>query len=98
MINPIQTGNLGALAQPIPPRGAAAPGGDFADLLRAQLERVSQAQGEADRGVEKVLTGQTQDFGDVFVAARKAEIAFGLLLEMRNKLVEAYEELRQLRI
>lgn len=96
-----------AVAHPLVPLGAAAPGStplapvggsDFAALLREQLERVSQMQSDADLGVQKVLTGQSENIGDVFVAARKAEIAFSLLMEIRNKLVDAYDELRQLRV
>ncbi len=72
--------------------------GEFASALRNQLEQVGQAQAEADRGIEKVLTGQSDNISEVFVAARKAEVAFSLLMEIRNKLVDAYNEIKQLRV
>ena len=80
------------------PRPATDAGSDFAALLKDQLERVSAMQNEADQNVQKVLTGQSDDVTGVFVAARKAEVAFSLLMEIRNKLVDSYEELRQLRV
>ncbi len=89
-------------AGPTGPAGSPPPGstprGEFAGLLREQLERVNQMQGEADRELQRVLTGESQNLTEVFVAARKAEVAFSLMMEIRNKLVDAYEELRQLRV
>lgn len=72
--------------------------GQFAAQLRAQLEQVSQMQSEADEGVQKLMTGDSDNISEVFVSARKAEVAFSLLMELRNKLVDAYSELRQLRV
>ena len=69
---------------------------DFAATLRQQLERVSQMQGEAETGVQNLLTGRTQNVTEVFAAARKAEVAFSLLMEIRNKLTDAYLELKRM--
>jgi flagellar hook-basal body complex protein FliE len=90
---------------PIQPPGVARPtgppqtaAGDFAALVRAELEKVSQMQSEADRQVQQLLAGQTQNLSEVFTAARKAQVAFSLLMEIRNKLVDAYEELKNMRV
>lgn len=89
----------GATRGPIKPASPApAPGEDFASLVKAQLQRVSQMQSEADENVQKLLTGQTQNLTEVFTAARKAEVAFSLLMEIRNKLINAYEELKNMRV
>ena len=71
---------------------------DFASRLRQQLEQVSQMQSEAEKGIQNLVTGQTDNITEVFTTARKAEVAFSLLMEIRNKLVDAYAELRQLRV
>jgi flagellar hook-basal body complex protein FliE len=89
-------GRLPGAAKPQPSSGA--PGDDFAGVLREQLERVSQMQSEADENLQRLLTGQTQNVTEVFVATRKAGVAFSLLMEIRNKLVDAYEELKNLRV
>jgi flagellar hook-basal body complex protein FliE len=73
-------------------------GADFATLIKEQLQKVSQMQQEADANVERLLTGQTQNLTEVFTAARKAEVAFSLLMEIRNKLIDAYEELKNMRV
>lgn len=98
MTSPISSNPLIALA----PVGAAAPasaaGGDFAGLLKQQLEQVNAVQSDADNKVQQLLTGDSQNLTEVFVAARKAEVAFSLLMEIRNKLVDAYQELQNMRV
>lgn len=84
--------------RPAAPAADKAESGDFAAALRQQLEQVSRMQSEADQGVQDLLTGRTQNVTEVFLTARKAQVAFGLLMEIRNKLVDAYQELRQLRV
>lgn len=102
MPNPISPNPI----QPLPPATPAArprplgePGGeDFASLVREQLEQVAQMQQEADVKVEQLLTGQTESLTEVFTAAQKAQVAFSLLMEIRNKLLDAYQELRNIRV
>jgi flagellar hook-basal body complex protein FliE len=99
-ISPEQLTPIGPLGPTTPARPTEHVTGemDFAAQLRRQLEQVSQMQKEADQGIEHLLTGQTDNITDVFVAARKAEVAFSLLMEIRNKLVDAYAEMRQMRV
>lgn len=100
MVDRIAPDPIGPLRPALPTsRGAGrADGPDFASRLREQLEQVSQMQTEAEQGIQNLVTGQTDNITEVFTAARKAEIAFSLLMEIRNKLVDAYAELRQLRV
>jgi len=102
MIDPISARVSPPVALPratepvVPATGAAS--GDFASSLRQQLEEVSRMQAEADEGIQSLMTGQSQNITEVFTAARKAQVAFTLLMEVRNKLVDAYTELKQLRV
>ena len=73
-------------------------GKDFQSVLLDSLEKVNQLQRQADQGVQKLLTGETDNVAEVFSATRKAGIAFDLLMEIRNKMMEAYSELRQMRV
>ena len=92
--------------RPIQPPGATAPaqrtqaprGKEFSAYLLESLDKVNQLQQEADAGVQKLLTGETDNVAEVFTAARKAGVAFDLLMEIRNKLMEAYTEMKQMRI
>ncbi len=103
MPNPVGPGPIQPLQPATPaarPRPLDGPGGgrDFASLVREQLEQVSQMQHEADIKVEQFLTGQNESLTDVFTAAQKAQVAFSLLMEIRNKLLDAYQELRNIRV
>jgi flagellar hook-basal body complex protein FliE len=104
MTEPISASNLRPVV-PIRPPGVSAPargvktaGEDFASLVKEQLQKVSQMQSEADENVKKLLTGESQNLTEVFTAARKAEVAFSLVMEIRNKLLDAYEELKNMRV
>lgn len=76
----------------------AAPGADFKSILIDSLNEVNRLQTEADAGVQRLLTGEANNVAEVLAAADKAGIAFDLLMEVRNKLTEAYRELQQMRI
>ncbi len=71
---------------------------DFRSFLIESLEKVNQLQTEADQGVQKLLTGETDNVAEVFSASKKAGVAFDLLMEIRNKLVDAYNEVQQMRV
>jgi flagellar hook-basal body complex protein FliE len=96
-INPAQA------AHPVGPVSAAgaaasADGPSFESCLLDSLDQVNRLQQEANQGVEKVVTGQTDNIAEVFSAVRKADVAFSMLMEMRNKLVDAYREIQQMRV
>lgn len=103
MVDPILS-SVGRIGPPSGAPPASAPssgvggGSDFASIMRDQLGRVSSMQHEADEKVQALVSGQSDSLSEVFVAARKAEVAFTLLMEVRNKLVEAYQELQNMRV
>ena len=73
-------------------------GKSFADVMIDSLNEVNRLQTEADAGVQRLLTGETDNVAEVFAASNKAGIAFDLLMEVRNKLLEAYREIQQMRV
>jgi flagellar hook-basal body complex protein FliE len=82
------------------PVGKSAPvlGKDFNSFLMESLDKVNQLQQDADEGVQKLMTGETDNVAEVFTASKKAGIAFDLLMEIRNKLMDAYSEVKQMRV
>ena len=94
--NPIQPIRRNPASAP----GADAAGGgvDFKDLLLEKLEEVKSLQDEAGQGVEKLIKGETDNVAEVFSAVHKADVAFSLLMEIRTKLMDAYEQLQQMRV
>ena len=87
-------------AQPQQPplEGPKQAGQDFKSVLLESLNEVNRLQTEADEGVQRLLTGESKNVAEVMAAVNKAGIAFDLLMEVRNKMVEAYQEIQQIRL
>jgi flagellar hook-basal body complex protein FliE len=80
------------------PQGTAAPGVDFGDVLQSSLDRVGRLQAEADQAVEDLTVGRQTDIHTTMIAVEKAGIAMELALQIRNKLLNAYETLMRQQI
>lgn len=79
--------------------GAAKPDGpSFKDLLMQNLEQVNELQQDATRAIEDLQAGRRNDLETVLMATAKADTAFRMLLSVRNKMVDAYEEVKQIRV
>ena len=105
MVNPIQTAGVPGFVGPMSaPNGLGDAGGaakketSFSDILIDSLNEVNRLQTEADAGVQRLLTGEADNVAEVFAAANRAGIAFDLLMEVRNKLLDAYREIQQMRV
>jgi flagellar hook-basal body complex protein FliE len=72
--------------------------GSFASFLKEKLEETNKLVKEADLLTEKVLSGEDVELHQVMIATEKAEIALQLTLQIRNKLLEAYQELSRMQI
>lgn len=70
----------------------------FADLLMEGVGAVNQAQHQADDQVHSLLTGGDVTQAEVLTSVQKADMAFRLLVQIRNKLMSAYEELNAIRV
>ncbi|OQW45515.1 MAG: flagellar hook-basal body complex protein FliE [Nitrospira sp. HN-bin3] len=78
---------------------AGGPGGPgFVDSLKSAIGNVNDAQREAGRAVDALMTGETQDIHRTMVALQQADVSFQLMMQVRNKLVAAYEEIQRMQI
>ena len=87
----------------LPPAPPAIAGGEtssttFKDLLIDSIKQVNGVQMEADRAVEALFTGGDVNPAEVLTAVQKADLAFRLTMQMRNKLMEVYREIQDIRI
>lgn len=74
-------------------------GGDlFAELLVGKAKEVNDMQHSADAAVHAMLTGEDVNQAEVLTAVQKADLAFRMMLQIRNKLVEAYREISQIQV
>lgn len=70
----------------------------FSDLLGSMLHKVNQSQAESNLATEKLATGKLTDLNQVMIAAEKASITLQTTVEVRNKVVEAYQEIMRTQI
>ncbi len=95
------SGKVGGGMPPVPrpsAGGGAPEGASFGDALTKALDEVNQAQREASRAVEDLQTGQRTDVEGVILATQKADNAFRMLQALRNRMMEAYDEVKQMRV
>jgi len=71
---------------------------DFSTMLKNAIKDVNGAQMEADGAVQKVLSGETNDIHSTMVALQKADVSLKMMLEVRNKIMEAYKEVMRTQI
>jgi flagellar hook-basal body complex protein FliE len=82
-----------SVAQGKPAQGAPAAGGaDFSQVLKSAIDQVSQAQQQAHQMTQDFAAGQNNvNLQDVMVNLQKADISFQQMVQVRNKLVNAYQ-------
>ena len=70
----------------------------FGEFLIGALEGVNQMQVEADRSIENLTTGDSKDIHQTMIAMEKADVSLKLMVQVRDKVVDAYKQLMQMQI
>ena len=77
-----------------PPRDEASAG--FTELLQQAIEEVNQAQQTADSARRDFAVGEARSVHDTMITLEKADLSLRLLMQVRNKVVEAYQEVMRM--
>lgn len=97
--NPISDlGSIGSISAlpKMSPLSPADSGGGFSGLLANALQQVNQLNGGADQQIGTLLKGGNTDMSSVMVAVEKADVAFQLMMQVRNKIVSAYQDIEKM--
>ena len=78
--------------------GAQAAGTSFAGLLGQFVQEVNAEQGVASRALQDLQSGQTVSLHQAMIAAEEANVSFQLMVEVRNRLLDSYQELMRLQV
>lgn len=70
----------------------------FSDLFIQQINETNQLQHQADLELQIFMMGESENIHDVMIAMEEATIALELTTQVRNKLVDAYQELKNMQI
>ena len=77
---------------------ATEPGPGFGSILKDSIGEVNHLQHEADQAVQALAAGRSTDVHNTMIALQKADISFRLLMQIRNKVVSAYETVMRMQI
>jgi flagellar hook-basal body complex protein FliE len=71
-------------------------GAGFREVLHSAIDDMQQLEGQAEAKVAGVLTGNGADVHSALIAVEKADLSFQLMMQVRNKIVSAYEEISKM--
>jgi flagellar hook-basal body complex protein FliE len=80
------------------PKGSAETGDDFAHTLMDVLKEVNNSQNNSADMQKAYMTGQPVEYHDLMIAMEKANTSLQLTMQVRNKLLDAYQEISKLQI
>lgn len=104
-VNPLQSSPLTRLDAPLPKIGLpsaapqiGAPADGFGQMLDGLVSTVEAKQSAAQAATRKVLMGDSDQLHQSVIAMQEASVAFTMMVEVRNKLVESYQELMRMQV
>jgi flagellar hook-basal body complex protein FliE len=72
---------------------STAEGGKFLETLQHSIDQAEGAQGDAATQVAQLLNGKGADLHSAMIAVEKADLSFQLMMQVRNKIVQAYQQI-----
>jgi flagellar hook-basal body complex protein FliE len=98
MPGPILPISAPILPSSIRPAGDPAPGGGFQDVFSTAVNQVESMGQDASHSIERFLSGEGEDIHTVALASQRADLAFEMFQQVRNKVVGAYQEIMKMQI
>lgn len=99
MLSALRTTAAQAAGKPAADNTPAAGGADFALILQSSIDKVNQTQQGANQMAEKLAAGDTsQNLHEVMIALQSASVSFQEMVQVRNKLVTAYQDVMNIQV
>jgi flagellar hook-basal body complex protein FliE len=76
----------------------AGAGDTFSTVLKDSIEKVNKLQLDADKAIEGLAKGDTNNIHQTMIAVEEANLSFNMMLQVRNKLLAAYEEIMRMQV
>jgi flagellar hook-basal body complex protein FliE len=73
-------------------------GTSFGEVLKDAISTVNQLQVQSNQDIEKLMTGESQDLHTTVIAMQKADLSFQMMMQVRNKIVQAYQEIMRMQV
>ena len=70
----------------------------FADTLKNAINEVNELQQVSNKKMQDLSVGRTDNVADVMIAAEKADVALRVMVQVRNKIIDAYNEIMRMQL
>lgn len=97
-IQSIAAAQIPQLTATINAPGAAAANSDFSQILKATINQVEQSNRTANEAVGRFLSGEEGELHTTVLATQKADLQFEMFMQVRNKVVGAYQEIMRMQL
>ncbi len=77
---------------------AAAAGGDFKNVLHSAIQQVESSRTKASNAIQSYLSGENQELHSTILATQTADLQFDMFMQVRNKVVGAYQEIMKMQV
>lgn len=98
MITPISNASVSGLSGTAGTIATPGTGSDFGKVLQGTINTLENLHQDANTSIQKFLTGEKEDIHTTVLATQKAEMAFDLGLQVRNKVISAYQEIMKMQM
>jgi flagellar hook-basal body complex protein FliE len=75
-------------------RGVEGP--NFGEILKDAITAVNEVQKQSDLQIQKLMSGESQDLHETLIAVQKADLTFQTMMQVRNKIIQAYTEIMRM--
>ncbi|MBL7545583.1 MAG: flagellar hook-basal body complex protein FliE [Bdellovibrionaceae bacterium] len=82
----------------VSPTQTSEPGKSFAATLSEAIKGVNELQKSSDKAAQDLATGRTDNVAEVMLAAEKADVALKVMVQVRNKIIDAYNEIMKMQV
>ncbi|HEY3277586.1 MAG TPA: flagellar hook-basal body complex protein FliE [Syntrophorhabdaceae bacterium] len=94
----IENINLGSLAENKAARPEKKATVSFDQVLKDSISKVGELEKDANNQIEKLTKMETQDVHNTMIAMEKADLSYHLMMQVRNKIISAYEEIMRMQV
>ncbi|MBI3542747.1 MAG: flagellar hook-basal body complex protein FliE [Deltaproteobacteria bacterium] len=78
--------------------GGTAGSKSFGDMLNESIEKVNDLQAQADRAAKELSAGRNKNIHETMLMMEKADMSFRLMMQVRNKVIDAYREIMRMQV
>lgn len=98
-MNPVTFGSIPSVSMPDAGKldtGLDKSGSSFSDILKSAVQTVDSLHDNAASQVQQLMRGGGGDLNEVMIAVEKADVSFQLMMQVRNKIVSAYQDIEKM--